>query len=228
MMQSPPPAIALERPSYHFDDHRHETTATIRTVRPKRHRAKPGKAIQPRWLTDAEVARLDALIVRTRAVDDHPTWRRATGVRRYIDGETARAIATSLGVARATVTMWLRWYDTGGADELVSRKPPGASPKLTLLQRAQLVALLDAGPEAAGASSHAWTCSSIRLLIWRRFGVHYHDGHMSRLLRQLHRSRVTSMAIATAHDVRLHPAAFRASDVDAAGDEAARRSLASA
>jgi transposase len=58
-------------------------------------------------------------------------------------------------------------------------------PKLTEAQRAELVVLIEAGPQAAGYMGGVWTGPRIGDLIRKRFGVRYHNHHVPRLLHQL-------------------------------------------
>ena len=157
-------------------------------MRPKRiedERAKPGKAIQPRWTTRHELAKLNALIVEAKKEGDLLTWRRTKAVRDYIRGKTVLTIIVELEVVRASVNQWLRWYDTAGTEALRPRKAPGTAPRLSSAQREELGAVIDAGPQASGYTSEVWTGPRIGYLIHRRFGVRYHNHHVPRLLHQL-------------------------------------------
>ena len=53
------------------------------------------------------------------------------------------------------------------------------------MQRAELTALVEAGPLAAGYQSGVWTGPMIGDLIEQRFVVRYHNHHIPRLLHQL-------------------------------------------
>lgn len=157
----------------------------MRPISAKTKRAKAGEAIRAKWKTPEELAKLDALITEAEKEGDLMTWRRATGVRRYIDGKRAVIVAADFGVARSAVNQWLRWYDTAGTEALRPRKAPGAAPKLSEEQRAELIALIEAGPQASGYTSGVWTGPRIGDLIWKKFGVRYHNHHVPRLLHQL-------------------------------------------
>lgn len=157
----------------------------MRPVRPKKKRAKPGKAIQAKWLTPHETAKLNALIVKAKKEGDLLTWRRAKAVRDYIRGTPVLTLVETFEVARAAVNQWIRWFDTAGTEALKPRKAPGAAPRLTELQRAELVALIEAGPQASGYMGGVWTGPRIGDLIRQRFGVRYHNHHVPRLLHQL-------------------------------------------
>jgi hypothetical protein len=59
----------------------------VRLVRVKKAPAQPGKAIQAKWTTRHELAKLRALIVKARKQGDLRTWRRGKAVRDYINGK---------------------------------------------------------------------------------------------------------------------------------------------
>ena len=62
---------------------------------------------------------------------------------------------------------------------------PGAAPRLSEQQRAELSALVEKGPLAAGYQSGVWTGPMIGDLIEQRFGVRYHAHYIPELLHQL-------------------------------------------
>jgi transposase len=72
-----------------------------------------------------------------------------------------------------------------GIDGLLTGVAPGAAPRLTDGQRAELTATIEAGPLAAGYQSGVWTGPMIGDLIEQRFAVRYHNHHVPRLLHQL-------------------------------------------
>lgn len=94
-------------------------------------------------------------------------------------------MAKNLGVTRGSVNRWLQWYEDMGVAGLLTGSPPGPAPKLTDAQRAELTALIEAGPRVAGYSSGVWTGPMIGDLIAQRFGVRYHNHHVPRLLHEL-------------------------------------------
>jgi hypothetical protein len=52
----------------------------VRPIRPRKQRSKPGKAIQAKWLTPHELAKLRTLIAMAKKAGDLLTWRRARAV----------------------------------------------------------------------------------------------------------------------------------------------------
>lgn len=157
----------------------------MRPIRPKKKRSKPGEAIQAKWLTPHELAKLRALIATARKAGDLRTWRRARAVWGYINHKPVLKLVEELDVVRASVNQWIRWFDTSGTEALKPRKAPGAAPKLSAEQRAELVTLIEAGPQASGYMGGVWTGPRIGDLIRKKFGVRYHNHHIPRLLHQL-------------------------------------------
>jgi transposase len=131
------------------------------------------------------MAKLNALIVKAKKEGDLLTWRRAKAVRDYIRGKPVLTIVGELDVVRASVNQWIRWFDATGTEALRPRKAPGAAPKLIEVQRAELVALIEAGPQASGYMGGVWTGPRIGDLIRKKFGIRYHNHHVPRLLHQL-------------------------------------------
>ena len=88
-----------------------------------------------------------------------------------------------MAVTPGAVSQWLKKAREGGAAALQVRIPPGAPPKLTAEQRAELPRLLAPGAEAYGFLGDVWTTKRVAAMIRREFGVSYHPAHVSRLLR---------------------------------------------
>ena len=101
-------------------------------------------------------------------------------------GRTSGELADILQAPRSKVSEWLAQYETHGVEGLLeghrSGRPPGLSPK----QREQLSDILDSGPVAYGLDTGIWTSPLIAWIIEEEFGVHYHPGHVRKLLHELH------------------------------------------
>jgi transposase len=148
-------------------------------------RGQAGRAIRASQLTKAAVANLYALLAEAEVTRDLKLWKRCSAVAGYIEGRSAITLSKELAVSRSGVNKWLRWYDTMGAEGLRATKPPGRPPRLTPAQREQLVALVEAGPQAAGFSTGLWIAPMIGELIRRKFGVKYHRRYVPELLHEL-------------------------------------------
>ena len=100
-------------------------------------------------------------------------------------GWSQRDIAEALGVTEATVSRWLARAGAGGPEALFTRHSPGHPPKLTPAQKRLIPDFLGHGPEAYGFRGEVWTCARVAQVIAEEFGVRYHKGHVSRLLKEL-------------------------------------------
>ena len=88
-------------------------------------------------------------------------------------GAGDKEIAGRFRVSRMSVNRWRRALAAGGREALASRGAGGAKCKLTEAQVAELEAVLDAGPAAAGYADQCWTLARVAEQAWRRFGVEY-------------------------------------------------------
>lgn len=148
-------------------------------------RSKNGEAVGVRGRTPEAVQALTNFLAEATAKGDLATWRRAKAVLGYIQGKRAKALSLELDVTRGSINRWLQWYDVSGVDGLRTRPIPGAAPRLSGAQRAELSAVIEAGPQAAGFTSGMWTGPMVGDWILEHFGVSYHSHHIPRLLHQL-------------------------------------------
>lgn len=148
-------------------------------------RSKTGEAISAKRRTRASRAKLQRFIERADKRGDLPEWRRGRAVLGYIDGKRVIDLATELDVSRGSVNRWLGRYERLGIPGIETGKPPGAQPKLSAEDRGRLIAVVEAGPLAAGYTSGVWTGPMIGDLIEAFFGVRYHNHTVPRLLHEL-------------------------------------------
>ena len=100
-------------------------------------------------------------------------------------GESLRTVAGRFGVNLSSVKRWKRAWREGGIDGLAAKPHPGPAPKLSAKQKEKLVALLTAGPLAAGYRTDLWTCGRVAELVRKKFRVSYHPDHLGRILHDL-------------------------------------------
>jgi len=115
-------------------------------------------------------------------------WREGRRIRAwelYQQGWQQKDIANALGVSPGAVSQWLKRGRAGGEAGLRRQPPPGAHPRLSADQRAELHKLLAQGAEAFGFIGEVWTSKRVAAVIKRFLGVTYHRAHVSRLLRAL-------------------------------------------
>ena len=102
-----------------------------------------------------------------------------------IEGQAVDEVATMLDLGAQTVRDYVNAFLWRGVASLSYQKPAGRPSKLTKTQRKELVALLEAGPEAAGYTTGCWSAVLIQDLLLKSFGVEYHPHYICELLDQL-------------------------------------------
>ncbi|HZA22448.1 MAG TPA: winged helix-turn-helix domain-containing protein [Dehalococcoidia bacterium] len=98
-------------------------------------------------------------------------------------GWKQRDIAEALGVTQGAVSQWLKRGREGGVESLRHQPPPGATPRLSWVQRDQLLELLSQGAQALGFQGDGWTQPRVATLIRDRFGISYHPAQVGRILK---------------------------------------------
>lgn len=92
------------------------------------------------------------------------------------------AIARELQVSRQSVTRWHAQWKRGGTAALLGAGRAGRKPRLSQMQLRRLQRALLDGPRAAGFSTGSWTLPCVVELIEQIVGVHYHPGHVWKIL----------------------------------------------
>lgn len=111
--------------------------------------------------------------------------RRLHAVSLLEEGCSQSEVARKLGVSPSAVSQWKQAHSQGGNDALVAQLHPGPTPKLSSKQCQRLIELLKQGPRQHGWATELWTLPRIAELIARKFGVHYDQSGVWRLLRRL-------------------------------------------
>jgi transposase len=101
-------------------------------------------------------------------------------------GWTQRDIAVALDVTEGAVSQWMATARAEGPAALLARPRLGPATKLGPDQLRLIPDLLWHGAEAYGFRGEVWTCARVAEVIEEEFGVSYHKGHVSRLLKDLH------------------------------------------
>jgi transposase len=101
------------------------------------------------------------------------------------EGWKQKDIARALGVSEGAVSQWMKRAQVAGTDGLKRRPPPGAQPRLSAEQKAQLSGLLARGAEADGFLGAVWTQARVKHIIKQVFGVEYHRDDIGPLLREI-------------------------------------------
>jgi transposase len=112
--------------------------------------------------------------------------RRKRAARLFAAGKRTQAeIARELQVSRQSVSRWCAEWRKGGASALRGAGRAGRKPKLDHRQLQQVERALRQGARAHGFSTDLWTLPRVAMVIERWTGVHYHPGHVWKILRAL-------------------------------------------
>jgi transposase len=117
--------------------------------------------------------------------DDWREWRRMQAWHLKQLGWKQRHIAVALGVTEGALSRWVATARGGGPAALLARPGPGHPAKLGPDQLRLIPDFLSHGAEAYGFRGEVWTCARVAKVIAEEFGVSYHKGHVSRLLKEL-------------------------------------------
>jgi transposase len=108
--------------------------------------------------------------------------RRFQAIRLLDEGLNQSEVARRVKVARQTVVRWVAQYRERGKAGLRKAGRAGRKARLSTGQRERLQVLLLRGPEALGYQTPLWTCPRVAHLIEQEFGIHYHEGHVWKIL----------------------------------------------
>src|SRR5574342_793748 len=108
--------------------------------------------------------------------------RRMRAAAMFAKGKTQADVARTLGVSRESARRWHDQWKQDGAGALRGAGRAGRKPRLTTKQLRQVDTALRRGARAHGFATDLWTLPRVALVIERVSGVHYHPGHVWRLL----------------------------------------------
>jgi len=92
------------------------------------------------------------------------------------------AIARQLKVSRQSVSRWYAEWRSGGVRALDAAGRVGRKPKLEARQLRRVEKALRQGARSNGFATDLWTLPRVALVIERLTGVHYHPGHVWKIL----------------------------------------------
>src|SRR4051794_7070279 len=106
-----------------------------------------------------------------------------------LEGMTRAEAARLAGMERQGLRDAVVRYNAEGLAGLHNRPRPGPKSRLTDDQFAQLRRLVLDGADIEATGLSAWTLAELCRDVEARWGVRYHEGHMSKLMRKLGLSR---------------------------------------
>ena len=120
-----------------------------------------------------------------RASGEPAQVRRLLAIALVLEGVPRQQAAAQCGMDRQTLRDWVHRYNESGVVGLRSRPSPGRAPLLTPEQKAELKALVVAGPDPERDKVVRWRCVDLRAEVARRFGVEVREGTIGGWLHQL-------------------------------------------
>ena len=127
-------------------------------------------------------AELRAAAAKTK---DSRAARRMLAIALVLDGADRTTAATTCGMDRQTLRDWVHRYNAEGLAGLANRRSPGASPLLTPEQKAELAALVEAGPDPQRDGVVRWRRIDLQARIRALFGVAMHERTVGKQLAAL-------------------------------------------
>lgn len=106
-----------------------------------------------------------------------------------LEGMSRADAARLAGMERQALRDAVVRFNAEGLAGLHSRHGPGRRPRLDGEQQTALRTLVLDGPDVEGTGLSAWTLPELCREVERRWGVRFHPGHMSKLVRGLGLSR---------------------------------------
>ena len=104
-----------------------------------------------------------------------------------------RGEAAGLGdVGLQIIRDWVLRFNAEGPDGLIDRKPSGASPKLTDIERQALSAIVESGPIPAVHGVVRWRLKDLVQWLWEEFRVSLDESTVSRELKALGFAKISA------------------------------------
>jgi transposase len=86
---------------------------------------------------------------------------------------------------RQTLRDWVHWFNEAGPDRLRDHWAGGPDPRLSAEHKAELAAIVEAGPNREVDGVVRWRRVDLRRVIKNRFGVDYCERYVGTLLKKL-------------------------------------------
>ena len=126
--------------------------------------------------------------------------RRFQAVELFRQGHPQAEITRRLKVSRQTASRWHAAWLKKGSKALKAAGRAGRKPRLEETDLRQVEKSLLKGPKAHGFATELWTLPRIATVIHKTTGVHYHPGHVWKVLKSMGWSRQRPMKRAKEQD----------------------------
>lgn len=108
--------------------------------------------------------------------------RRMLAIALVMEGSDRTTAARSCGMDRQTLRDWVHRYNAEGVAGLTDRRRPGRPPRLSAAQVAEMVEIVEAGPEVAVDRVVRWRCIDLKGVVADRFAVTLSERQVGRIL----------------------------------------------
>lgn len=125
------------------------------------------------------------LRVAAAKAKDAKAARRMLAIAQVLEGVDRKRAAESCGMDRQTLRDWVHRYNAEGLAGLSNRRPPGARPRLSQEQKAELSRIVEEGPDRAADGVVRWRRVDLKRKIEERFGVTMHERTVGKQLAAL-------------------------------------------
>ena len=126
---------------------------------------------------------------RARRESDRAAAARMQAIANALEGMTRAEAARLAGMERQALRDAVVRYNAEGLAGLHDRPRPGPKSRLSNDQLERLREVVLDGPDVEGTGLSAWTLAELCREVKALWGVQYHEGHMSKLMRKLGLSR---------------------------------------
>ena len=120
--------------------------------------------------------------MRSRGTAEELERRRRLAVERVLEGFSQQEVADFLGVAKSSVSGWMKAHRRGGWAALKAKHHPGKPRKLTAEQEQQVLGWFQHSPTEFGFGNELWTARRVAQLIRREFSVDFNFRYISHWL----------------------------------------------
>ena len=110
---------------------------------------------------------------------------RIQGIMLSLKKHSASEIARLLQVHRSSVHSWIQNWNEHKKEGLYEGHRSGRPSALNEKNKEQLRDIVDSGPVAYGLQTGVWTSPIVAQIIEDEFSVHYHPGHVRKLLKEM-------------------------------------------
>lgn len=139
--------------------------------------------------TDFSAAELRRL---ARKGKDANQSRRLLSLASVLDGKSRAEAALVGGMDRQTLRDWVHRFNAAGPDGLKDNWASGPTPRLSPDQKAELAAIVEAGPNRETDGVVRWRRIDLQRVIAERFGIDYCERYVGTLLKKIGFSHIAA------------------------------------